>query len=204
MEHISDILWQSDWQKLMEQSQLDRNTANNWLKEDAALRETLKEIILAFADELKQLKERRTEFLNSDKYSGLGDFAPYFRQRVFDEVLEGQRIPLLKHRLKNMVYALKRAQGAFRKNKEWQRQYDHATRDVRIGDVIRHFVNNGQPFSRLLKCPFHEDKTASFKVYEQSNRFHCFGCGLSGSPVDFVMKISNCDFKEAVVNLSLF
>ncbi|MFD2704196.1 DnaB-like helicase C-terminal domain-containing protein [Salibacterium lacus] len=37
-------------------------------------------------------------------------------------------------------------------------------------------------------CPFHDDNTPSFAVYEQDNRFHCFGCGETGDAVDYVMK----------------
>jgi len=47
-------------------------------------------------------------------------------------------------------------------------------------------------------CPFHEDKHPSFVVYPDSNRYHCFGCGQSGSVIDYVMQRYNLTFKEAV------
>lgn len=191
-------------QERLSQQQKDRAYAESWLREDLELREMVKDSILAYDDELKRIMRKRTRYLKSDTYAGLGDFAPYFRKRVFDEVLEGKKIQPLQRGLRSMVHALKNAQGTMRKNDEWQRQYEHVTRHVAIEDVIRHFLPVRHSFSRLLKCPFHEDKTASFKVYEQSNRFYCFGCGASGSPIDFVMKLHNCDFKEAVSTLSLF
>ena len=35
-------------------------------------------------------------------------------------------------------------------------------------------------------CPFHRENTPSFKIYDDS--YYCFGCGASGTIIDFVMK----------------
>ena len=37
-------------------------------------------------------------------------------------------------------------------------------------------------------CPFHEDDTASLVVTPAKNLWHCFGCGIGGGPIDWVMK----------------
>ena len=53
--------------------------------------------------------------------------------------------------------------------------------------------------SRLLGfCPFHQEHTPSFTIYPEQNSFWCFGCGAGGSVIDFVMKMRNCEFLEAV------
>ncbi|MFI3171416.1 MAG: CHC2 zinc finger domain-containing protein [Eubacteriales bacterium] len=51
----------------------------------------------------------------------------------------------------------------------------------------------------FVSCPFHNEKTASMKIYKDS--FHCFGCGASGDIFTFVSHINNCSFKEAFVML---
>ena len=33
----------------------------------------------------------------------------------------------------------------------------------------------------MAKCPFHEEKTPSFAMYEDTNTYYCFGCGKSGT-----------------------
>ena len=38
--------------------------------------------------------------------------------------------------------------------------------------------------NNMLRCPFHEDKTASMKIYTSTNSFHCFGCGKSGDAIE--------------------
>jgi DNA primase catalytic core len=47
-------------------------------------------------------------------------------------------------------------------------------------------------------CPFHEDETASLVVTPAKNLWHCFGCGLGGGPIDWVMKRNGVSFRHAV------
>lgn len=56
---------------------------------------------------------------------------------------------------------------------------------------------------RLIICPFHNERTGSFKVYNDS-RFKCFGCGEYGDVITFVQKTQQLNFKEAVQFLLTF
>ena len=47
-------------------------------------------------------------------------------------------------------------------------------------------------------CPFHKEKSPSFNVHAVRQFFHCFGCGVSGDVFEFVKKIENVSFPEAV------
>lgn len=47
----------------------------------------------------------------------------------------------------------------------------------------------------FCRCPFHNERTASMKIYAQS--FYCFGCGAGGDVIDFVRLYERCDFKTA-------
>jgi len=49
-----------------------------------------------------------------------------------------------------------------------------------------------------MRCPFHDDKTASLKITPSNNLFHCFGCGAGGSVIDWVMKTQGVSFRHAV------
>jgi DNA primase len=53
----------------------------------------------------------------------------------------------------------------------------------------------------LARCPFHEDKTASLVVTPAKNLWHCFGCGVGGGPIDWVMKLRGISFRHAVEQL---
>lgn len=47
-------------------------------------------------------------------------------------------------------------------------------------------------------CPFHQEKTPSFKVDPESGLYHCFGCGEGGDAFGFLMKTEGLDFVDAV------
>lgn len=51
-------------------------------------------------------------------------------------------------------------------------------------------------------CPFHSEKTASFVIFLNDNRFKCFGgCGAYGDSIDFYQKLMNVTLTEALDNL---
>ncbi len=47
-------------------------------------------------------------------------------------------------------------------------------------------------------CPFHGEKTPSFNIYTENASFYCFGCGVGGDVISFIMKIENLDYVDAV------
>ena len=53
-------------------------------------------------------------------------------------------------------------------------------------------------------CPFHEEKTPSFSVNTQKGFYHCFGCGVSGDAIRFLMDYDNLPFPEAIERLAEF
>ncbi len=72
-----------------------------------------------------------------------------------------------------------------------------------IVDVVGKYVqlkNTGKNFSGL--CPFHVEKTPSFVVSPELQRYKCFGCGESGDIFNFVQKIENIDFVETLEKLA--
>lgn len=51
-------------------------------------------------------------------------------------------------------------------------------------------------------CPFHSEKSPSFHATESKATYHCFGCGASGTAVDFIMNTENLGFTEAIEQLA--
>jgi DNA primase len=51
-------------------------------------------------------------------------------------------------------------------------------------------------------CPFHKEKTPSFKVNDTHSGFYCFGCGAHGDAIAFYMRLKNLSFREAVEELA--
>jgi DNA primase len=71
---------------------------------------------------------------------------------------------------------------------------------ARIDDVVSAHVTLKPAGSGSLKglCPFHDEKTPSFQVTPARGLYYCFGCGEGGDVIDFVEKINNLSFSEAV------
>lgn len=69
-----------------------------------------------------------------------------------------------------------------------------------IVDVVGDYVNlkrSGAEYTGL--CPFHGDRhTGSFMVSPKKNIAHCFPCAETWNPVDFIMKIENLDYPDAL------
>jgi len=79
---------------------------------------------------------------------------------------------------------------------------DLSTR-VDIVEIINKRVNlkkAGKDYKAC--CPFHNEKTPSFTVAPDKQIFHCFGCGESGSAIDFVMKHDHLDFVGAIETIA--
>jgi hypothetical protein len=52
-------------------------------------------------------------------------------------------------------------------------------------------------------CPFHEEKTPSFTVNRELGLFHCFGCGVGGDVIGFVVRFHGVTFREAMRRLAV-
>lgn len=74
---------------------------------------------------------------------------------------------------------------------------------VSIVDFISSYVRltrKGRDWFGL--CPFHSEKTPSFKVNDDIGRYYCFGCGASGDAVSFLTNYNHCDVMVAVEEIA--
>ena len=163
------------------------------------IQEHLKDCILSYAERIEALKQERDEYIeNSLEFSELEDFAKEYRLFAF-RVRTQDILPVLERQLRNMCWELRKAQGKLDSNSRWQEAYRYATEEVTITNVIQTLVGIPEhKTKRAILCPFHDEKTPSFKIYPKTNSYCCFGCQKSGKPVNFVMELKNCNFKEAV------
>lgn len=76
---------------------------------------------------------------------------------------------------------------------------------VDIVDLIDSHVPLKKTGSNFVaRCPFHTEKTPSFSVSRSRQMYHCFGCGVSGNAISFLMDYSHLGFVEAVEDLAAF
>lgn len=68
-----------------------------------------------------------------------------------------------------------------------------------IGKYVR-LKRTGSGYTGL--CPFHNEKTPSFHVNPARQMYKCFGCGVGGNVLTFVMEYENLTFPEAMEMLA--
>lgn len=72
-----------------------------------------------------------------------------------------------------------------------------------IVDVISSYIplkKSGNNYK--ARCPFHDEKTASFTVNESKQIFKCFGCGKGGNVITFLMEYEKISFIESMKRLA--
>lgn len=80
---------------------------------------------------------------------------------------------------------------------------DQLLERVDIVDVIDSRVSlrkSGRNF--MACCPFHDEKTPSFSVQPEKQFYHCFGCGVGGNAIGFLMEYERLEFPVAVEQLA--
>ncbi len=72
-----------------------------------------------------------------------------------------------------------------------------------IVDVVGSYIELKKAGANFkAPCPFHNEKTASFVVSPSKQIFHCFGCGVGGDSVKFVMEYEKLNYPEALEKLA--
>lgn len=72
-----------------------------------------------------------------------------------------------------------------------------------LSDVIAkkaNVISKGN--TKIALCPFHNEKTPSFHIDDVKGYYHCFGCGVSGDVIKFVMETEGLSFKETIEELA--
>jgi len=84
---------------------------------------------------------------------------------------------------------------------EFKRAIEDIKQRAPIEEIVRGRVPELRRSGKLFEacCPFHEEKTPSFKVDPTKGTWHCYGaCGDGGDVISFVMTSYGVEFKEAV------
>ena len=79
---------------------------------------------------------------------------------------------------------------------------EHIFSAAKIEEVVSDYVTLRKRGANLIGlCAFHNEKTGSFTVSPSKGIYKCFGCGVSGNAVGFVMAMEQCSFADAIKQL---
>jgi DNA primase len=84
-----------------------------------------------------------------------------------------------------------------------QRTIEEVKERANLLEIAGEFVKlRRQGSSYVGCCPFHAEKTGSFHIRDNGKFYHCFGCGVSGSAITFIMEARGLAFPDAVEELA--
>jgi len=72
-----------------------------------------------------------------------------------------------------------------------------------VVDVVSQFLEVKKAGANFKACcPFHGEKTPSFVISPAKQIYHCFGCGVGGDSIKFVMEYEKLSYPEALEKLA--
>ncbi|MDA3968779.1 DNA primase [Helicobacter ibis] len=84
-----------------------------------------------------------------------------------------------------------------------QESVERLKASIDIVDVISRYIEVKKVGATYKACcPFHDEKTPSFVINHNKGYYHCFGCGVSGDSIKFVMEYERIDFQSALESLA--
>lgn len=144
----------------------------------------------------KQNYEALHEF-ELQKFTDLDCSSPYSLSQLVKLTDVQETIMRLERDIRHINFALMTYDGIYEEG-EYEVLFEKA-KQLSMKHVYE-LVTGEQVKRSNVRCVFHNEKTPSMKIYEDS--FHCFGCGAHGDMIDFVQKKNNCSHREALEFLS--
>jgi len=131
----------------------------------------------------------------------LKDTEKWFGQEIINEFFKTEITDLGRERGKILSAIRIIKDKGVKVLKKFTNQDVENTRTFPLVDIAETYVENLRRSGAKTysgHCPFHDDRTPSFVVYTDSNRYICFGCGIKGDVISFLMEIKSINFKTAV------
>ena len=172
---------------------------------DEFLLETFPEVLEDIPAMLEELSQKRSALMSDiverlEPYTGRSDIDSMFARECVKHflVVELLRLEGSITFLERLVHHNDPAPSKY--SSHFAPDEIQRARDMSIIDVAERLIGELRKMGKsfLARCPFHEEKTPSFHLYADSNRFHCFGCASSGDVIDLVQKILGLSFPQTI------
>lgn len=157
----------------------------------------IKKFILPLHNEYKNIEEniKHKEKETLSKYKDLDEISKYFIQEIVKIENWWDRLKELEKILNTFNTHL----YSILPNKRDYKKID--INEIPIANIISKYIELPSNMWRNIKCPLHQDNTASFKIYEKTNSFYCFWCQKWWNAINFISFIEDISTKEAYKRL---
>ena len=156
-----------------------------------SVQDSLKEVLKFLEAEERDLEQASRIFLAYAEHADVSKEAKDMAINLYNDTLLPRRAEV--HSAKKRTHSRLAGKIDFEVDLEYAKAYP----------LIRLLEEYSFPMKKMgnkavMLCPFHEEKTASFTIYEGDSHAHCFGCSWHGDTIEFVKKYEGLDFKGAV------
>jgi hypothetical protein len=84
-------------------------------------------------------------------------------------------------------------------------QAERLKRQIRLVEIVGKYTDLRTAGAHIVgRCPFHDEKKASFTIYPKTDTYYCFGCGAHGDQIAFVMQKGSKTYNEAIEALEKY
>ncbi len=130
----------------------------------------------------------------------LEEISKYFLYKVVELKVWWNRFDEIKNTLER-VNTLIYSKVSHNSNTYSEKRID--IKDIPIATVIGKYTKLPWNLNRNMRCcfPSHKDKSASFRLYTNTNSFYCFGCLKWWNVLNFISEMENITTKEAYKKL---
>lgn len=97
-----------------------------------------------------------------------------------------------------MINPYQKSKIKFQKENYKKTSIDDKGNIIRIYEFLTDNTVRSGGRAKTALCPFHGDRNPSFALYEDTATYYCFTCEETGDSLDLIMKLRECDFKEAL------
>lgn len=178
---------------------LSKPTPNELLKIFPEIREIIPKKILESKRDIKEKKQEIKDRLKRLYHLKTDEFSEWFGEYLIKISLMPELTELEKRLFKqsNFQYLLNPNQKNYKQQKFKEKV--EVAKKYPIEELARSKLTLRQIGKNFISiCPIHNEKTPSFYIYPESNKYYCFGCQAKGDVITLTMLLCDLDFKNAV------
>lgn len=185
--------------KEIEKEYLEKNSIYFIQREliDSMNLDSLKDFILPLYKDYKNINTAIEKCIDVEKkkYSELTDLDIYYLEEVIKLKKWWNRYKELKNILSTLNTHLFSKLSKYKWYKTNNKDID--INSIPIVDVIWLYTKLPSNIRRNIHCPIHQDKTASFKIYINTNSFYCFWCKRGWNAINLISNMESVTTKDA-------
>lgn len=171
---------------------------------DSVSKEEIYDLLIPKLEEYLKDEERinnlYSELFKTDTYKNSSEVKKYFFEYIIHFFEWGEELYKEKQFIEKFIY---KYNSKFKKNTDKSKLYKVIDiKQIPIIDILSKYMEIKSSLKRNISCPFfHNDKSPSMRIYQESNTFYCFSCKKWWWIVELVSEFEQCSKKEAFVKI---